>query len=69
MFSSELRESSFTGRSHYPLPSRILPWFRASNTGRQHGVAWREASGEAMKLTLDLHDVYNRGQDIDRALR
>jgi dsDNA-specific endonuclease/ATPase MutS2 len=22
-----------------------------------------------MKLTLDLHDVYNRGQDIDRALR
>jgi dsDNA-specific endonuclease/ATPase MutS2 len=23
----------------------------------------------AMKLTLDLHDIYNRGQDIDRALR
>jgi DNA-nicking Smr family endonuclease len=23
----------------------------------------------AMKLTLDLHDVYNRGGDIDRALR
>jgi dsDNA-specific endonuclease/ATPase MutS2 len=22
-----------------------------------------------MKLTLDLHDMYNRGQDIDRALR
>jgi dsDNA-specific endonuclease/ATPase MutS2 len=22
-----------------------------------------------MKLTLDLHNVYNRGQDIDRALR
>jgi dsDNA-specific endonuclease/ATPase MutS2 len=22
-----------------------------------------------MKLTLDLHAVYNRGQDIDRALR
>jgi dsDNA-specific endonuclease/ATPase MutS2 len=22
-----------------------------------------------MKLTLDLHDVYNRGHDIDRALR
>jgi dsDNA-specific endonuclease/ATPase MutS2 len=22
-----------------------------------------------MKLTLDLHDVYNRGQDIDKALR
>ena len=24
---------------------------------------------ESMKLKLDLHDVYNRGQDIDRALR
>jgi DNA-nicking Smr family endonuclease len=23
----------------------------------------------AVKLTLDLHDVYNRGHDIDRALR
>jgi len=22
-----------------------------------------------MKLTLDLHDIYNRGHDIDRALR
>jgi len=22
-----------------------------------------------MKLTLDLHDMYNRGRDIDRALR
>ena len=22
-----------------------------------------------MKLTLDLHDIYNRGTDIDRALR
>jgi len=22
-----------------------------------------------MKLTLDLHDIYNRGQDIDRALQ
>src|SRR5580692_9553175 len=23
----------------------------------------------SMKLKLDLHDIYNRGQDIDRALR
>ena len=22
-----------------------------------------------MKLKLDLHDIYNRGQDIDRALQ
>jgi dsDNA-specific endonuclease/ATPase MutS2 len=27
------------------------------------------AKDGAMKLKLDLHDVYNRGQDIDRALR
>jgi dsDNA-specific endonuclease/ATPase MutS2 len=24
---------------------------------------------ERVKLKLDLHDIYNRGQDIDRALR
>jgi dsDNA-specific endonuclease/ATPase MutS2 len=30
-----------------------------------------DASGPetSMKLKLDLHDIYNRGQDIDRALR
>jgi dsDNA-specific endonuclease/ATPase MutS2 len=37
------------------------------------GVAWEIAApaGRAspMKLKLDLHDIYNRGQDIDRALR
>jgi DNA-nicking Smr family endonuclease len=37
-------------------------------------LAWpryggRHGPGEAMKLKLDLHDIYNRGQDIDRALR
>jgi dsDNA-specific endonuclease/ATPase MutS2 len=29
----------------------------------------RPAGGGAMKLKLDLHDIYNRGGDIDRALR
>ena len=34
-------------------------------------VPWRQPGiGDgAMKLKLDLHDIYNRGQDIDRALR
>jgi DNA-nicking Smr family endonuclease len=38
------------------------------------GTPWPrtvEAAGsgdEAMKLKLDLHDIYNHGQDIDRAL-
>jgi DNA-nicking Smr family endonuclease len=27
------------------------------------------ASAAAMKLTLDLHEIYDRGDDIDRALR
>jgi dsDNA-specific endonuclease/ATPase MutS2 len=26
-------------------------------------------SEPGVKLTLDLHDIYNRGEDIDRALR
>jgi hypothetical protein len=31
---------------------------------------WHRSIGDArMKLTLDLHEIYNRGQDIDRALR
>jgi dsDNA-specific endonuclease/ATPase MutS2 len=29
----------------------------------------RGDEGRSMKLKLDLHDVFNRGQDIDRALR
>jgi DNA-nicking Smr family endonuclease len=29
----------------------------------------RRMRGLRMKLKLDLHDIYNRGQDIDRALR
>jgi DNA-nicking Smr family endonuclease len=34
-------------------------------------VPWRHRrSGDSLvKLTLDLHDIYNRGRDIDRALR
>ena len=28
-----------------------------------------ERTAGAVKLTLDLHDIYNRGGDIDRALR
>jgi hypothetical protein len=33
-------------------------------------VVWQpEAKGRPMKLKLDLHDIYNRGHDIDRALR
>ncbi len=32
-------------------------------------VVDRPADDGAVKLKLDLHDIYNRGQDIDRALR
>jgi DNA-nicking Smr family endonuclease len=33
------------------------------------GVADRQRTMAVMKLKLDLHDIYNRGGDIDRALR
>ena len=53
---------------------------RASRYGRGYRrgtLAWRGCSARAppaplaviMKLKLDLHDIYNRGQDIDRALQ
>jgi DNA-nicking Smr family endonuclease len=29
----------------------------------------RRSGDRQVKLKLDLHDIYNRGQDIDRALR
>jgi DNA-nicking Smr family endonuclease len=34
-------------------------------------VPWvyRRIGDHAMKLKLDLHEIYNRGEDIDRALR
>ena len=36
--------------------------------GHAAGCAGRRV-GPAVKLTLDLHDLYNRGDEIDRALR
>jgi dsDNA-specific endonuclease/ATPase MutS2 len=43
-------------------------------SARARPAAYRGATGGSenggpMKLKLDLHDIYNRGQDIDRALR
>jgi DNA-nicking Smr family endonuclease len=40
-------------------------------SGWRGGVRWchRWIGDSLMKLKLDLHDIYNRGQDIDRALR
>jgi len=35
---------------------------------QQHVVAGQADNG-AVKLKLDLHDIYNRGEEIDRALR
>jgi DNA-nicking Smr family endonuclease len=44
------------------LPHPILP---------VAGVPWghRRSGDSQVKLTLDLHDIYNRGRDIDRALQ
>src|SRR2546429_1735643 len=43
---------------------------QTSSRARAGRVPWRQpgSGDEAMKLKLDLHDIYNRGQDIDRAL-
>jgi dsDNA-specific endonuclease/ATPase MutS2 len=37
--------------------------------GRRRTVETSPTGDGLMKLKLDLHDIYNRGQDIDRALR
>jgi DNA-nicking Smr family endonuclease len=39
-----------------------IPW-------RRRTVRHRRIGEGQMKLKLDLHDIYNRGQDIDKALR
>jgi dsDNA-specific endonuclease/ATPase MutS2 len=41
-------------------PGNRAPATLGSPDGREDG---------ALKLKLDLHDIYNRGHDIDRALR
>ncbi len=37
--------------------------------GQRLRWAYPATKDGAMKLKLDLHDIYNRGHDIDRALR
>jgi DNA-nicking Smr family endonuclease len=36
---------------------------------RAYGEGQRRIGGTRVKLKLDLHDIYNRGHDIDRALQ
>jgi DNA-nicking Smr family endonuclease len=42
----------------------VPSWCTRSGSGRT-----RPMGGNPVKLKLDLHDIYNRGQDIDRALQ
>jgi dsDNA-specific endonuclease/ATPase MutS2 len=44
---------------------------RPAQGHRVRRVPWRHGGDgtDRMKLKLDLHDIYNRGQNIDRALR
>jgi DNA-nicking Smr family endonuclease len=69
-------------RAVTPLPSRIhadtggaardgrlnTSCSVASSNGRR-GHTSRSAEAGQVKLTLDLHEIYNRGDSIDRALR
>jgi Smr domain-containing protein len=54
-----------------PGPIRGIPAGRDAAAGG--GAAYGNGTGGSetgpMKLKLDLHDIYNRGADIDRALR
>jgi DNA-nicking Smr family endonuclease len=45
------------------------PTRRDFRPGRWRSVDLAAHPETWMKLKLDLHDIYNRGQDIDRALR
>src|SRR5580698_351129 len=44
----------------WPAPTAAAGWSRPRPEGGHDG---------SVKLKLDLHDIYNRGGDIDRALR
>jgi hypothetical protein len=50
---------------------RPAPSGRPGGVSPAGGVPWSHwrIGDEPMKLKLDLHDIYNRGSDIDRALR
>jgi DNA-nicking Smr family endonuclease len=57
-----------------PPRGQGLPWPLAGPVpcpaaGQRLRWAHPATKDGAMKLKLDLHDIYNRGQDIDRALR
>src|SRR5580698_5879116 len=54
-------------RATQPIRSRRSS--RYSGRARAPSQAPPASVAVIMKLKLDLHDVYNRGQDIDRALR
>jgi DNA-nicking Smr family endonuclease len=47
---------------------RTLSRLSPASKSAQYGGCDRSGDGQ-VKLKLDLHDIYNRGQDIDRALR
>jgi DNA-nicking Smr family endonuclease len=55
------------------LAGNTIAAFAAFGKSQDHpaSVAWEHRGPEEgqMKLKLDLHEIYNRGQDIDRALR
>jgi len=52
-----------TGLSAGAATHTSAPWPRA------YRGDYRRIGDRAMKLKLDLHEIYNQGQDIDRALR
>jgi DNA-nicking Smr family endonuclease len=50
-------------------PRRAVTAYPATGTGTQGASRACGRNRTGMKLKLDLHDIYNKGGDIDRALR
>jgi DNA-nicking Smr family endonuclease len=64
------------GRSEPTSTSSVVPGVdRLSRRDASARVPWavvnrgQRAEDESVKLKLDLHDIYNRGDEIERALR
>ena len=51
------------------MTPRVFPLNPMGESCRSSGVPTDAAYAVVMKLVLDLHDVFNRGQQIDKALR
>lgn len=69
----KLTAQHLSQRVQRAMPDRLALRFTGGDSRKLARVGCAKAKGTAddgrVKLKLDLHDIYNRGADIDRALR